>query len=241
MTTHVLDRIIARVGALHARGKHPVAVLDLDHTLFDNGPRTRRILIEYAESAGRPGLRDKLAEMRETGLPYLLEEVLGLVGERDPAVIGEAVKFWRERFFTDEYCKYDVPLTGAREFCLELYETGGTLAYLSGRDSPNMLVGTAASLRAHGFPVGLAHTALILKPAFEMADFDFKRDVVEFVSELGEVVAAFENEPGNANLFKRSWPEAESILLETAHAPNPPPLVEGVIVLKDFSRLVRGT
>lgn len=240
MNTHVLDRILARVGALHGQGKKPVAVLDLDHTLFDNGPRTRQILLEYAEATGRAGLHDRLQGLPEGILPYLIEDTLALAGERDPAVVAEALKFWRERFFTDEYCKYDVPLPGAREYCLELYQAGGTLAYLTGRDAPNMLVGTVASLRAHGFPVGLAHTALILKPAFEMADFDFKRDVVEFVGELGVVAASFENEPGNANLFRRTWPESETILLETAHAPGAPPLAEGVTVLRDFTRPVPG-
>jgi hypothetical protein len=233
---HVLDRIVARCRELHGQGKHPVAVLDLDHTLFDNGPRTREILLEFAKSTGRGELHARLTQMRTTGLPYLLRETLAIVDERDDAVVAEATAFWRERFFTDDWIRHDVPLPGAREYCLELYEAGATLAYLSGRDSPNMLVGTAASLRAHGFPIGLAHTALILKPVFEMADFDFKRDVIEFVSELGEVVGTFENEPANANLFRRTWPHAQTILLETACAPNPPPLLDGVAVLRDFTR-----
>lgn len=233
---HVLDTVVARVRAVRARGGHPVVVLDLDHTLFDNGPRTRQILLEFAEETGRTGLYERLRGLRSRGLPYLLRDVLALVDERDEEVIEAAARWWLQRFFTDDYLRYDEPLPGAKDFCVELYEAGATLVYLSGRDSPNMLVGTAGSLRAHGFPVGLAHTVIILKPAFEMADFDFKRDVIEFIGELGEVVASFENEPGNCNLFKRAWPEAISVLLDTACAPDPPALADDVILLEDFTR-----
>ena len=50
----------------------------------------------------------------------------------------------------------------------------------------------------------------------------------------GEVVAGFDNEPANCNLFKRSFPRADVYLLDTGNLPDAPPLAEEIRVLADF-------
>jgi hypothetical protein len=77
---------------------------------------------------------------------------------------------------------------------------------------------------------------LVLKPAFEMPDLEFKRDVVDFLGTLGDVVASFDNEPGNCNMFHRMFPAAETVFVETSWAPNPPPLDTGIATVRDFVR-----
>ena len=77
-----------------------------------------------------------------------------------------ASKFWFERFFTDAYQAHDIPMAGAPKFVNELYNEGATVVYLSGRDSPGMLVGCSASLREHGFPVGPHEYRRCLKARF---------------------------------------------------------------------------
>ena len=49
-------------------------------------------------------------------------------------------------------------------------------------------------------------------------------------------VAAFENEPANANIFLAEFPYTSSFLLLTQHSPNAPKLDEGVIRIADFLR-----
>ena len=233
---HILDEILARIRSTKVARHTPVVVFDLDHTLFDNGPRTIILLREFALSVGETQLHQRLAAVPELGVPYQVSEVLAGVGEHRPEIVQAAHAYWLARFFTDDIQRVDVPVAGAREYANETFEAGATVVYLSGRDVPNMLVGCTESLRTHGFPVGLAHTVIVLKPNFEMRDLDFKRDVIDFLDTLGSVVATFDNEPANCNLFRRMFPNGVSVFLDTAMAPEAPPLDDGIPHIKDFRR-----
>lgn len=235
-SSRVLDDVLARMKEAQVAGKTPVVVFDLDGTLFDNGPRTWQILVDFAEHVGDAALRRALDRMPRTGLPYLLKDTLAALAVVEPALVEQALVFWRARFFTDEYQRYDEPVSGAVRFARQCFEGGATCVYLSGRDAPGMLVGVAGSLRQHGFPVGVAHTAIVLKHDFDTPDLDFKRDALAFIDSLGVVVASFDNEPGNCNLFVERWPQAVVALLETHHAPGAPALVPSVARIKDFAR-----
>lgn len=213
-----------------------MVVFDLDHTLFDNGPRTWQILVEFADAHGHADLRERLERLGRTGLPYLLSETLALVDCHDPLLHEQAFAFWRDRFFTDDYQRYDLPLRGAVSFAHRTFEEGALVVYLSGRDAPGMLVGCTASLRQHGFPVGVSRTTIVLKPDFDTPDLSFKAAATETIGELGDVVASFDNEPGNCNLFRRCWPQALTVFVKTQHAPEPPALDEGIPSIEDFSR-----
>jgi hypothetical protein len=228
----VVERVKARV---NAGGRRPVVVFDLDGTLFDNGPRTWQILVNFAESEGHAPLRRALDAMPRRSLPYLLRDTMTLAGHGDDAeLVSRAAKYWAERFFTDEYQRFDEPVPGAQKLVSSLFDAGATLVYLSGRDAPNMLVGCTQSLRAHGFPVGLSRTALVLKHAFEHADIEFKRDALHFMDELGDVAGTFDNEPANCNLFASKWPSALHFFVATSHAPDPPSLHPNVASVPDL-------
>lgn len=236
---HILDDILSRVRATRQARHTPVVVFDLDHTLFDNGPRTLHLLHEYAVQAGETALAERLAAASPVNVPYMVSEMLGRVGETRPEIVAAARAHWERGFFTDALQRLDVPVPGARDFANEVFEGGATVVYLSGRDVPNMLVGCTESLRTHGFPVGLAHTVIVLKPTWEMRDLDFKRDVIDFLGTLGHVVATFDNEPANCNLFRRMFPKAVSVFMDTAMAPDAPPLDEGIPHIRDFTRAPR--
>lgn len=227
-----LAALVKRCKEVH--GPSPVVVFDLDGTLFDNGPRTWQILIDFAEATGNTTLRTALDSLPRTGLPYLLKDTLARCGITDGALTEQALAFWRLRFFTDEFQRFDEPVHGAVRFVQALFDAGATVAYLSGRDAPNMLVGCAAALRRHRFPVGIPRTAIVLKHAFEDADIDFKRQAVDFVDTLGPVLATFDNEPAMCNLFAGRWPQGAHYFIRTAHAPNPPPLHAAVTTVPDL-------
>jgi hypothetical protein len=118
----------------------------------------------------------------------------------------------------------------------EVHAAGAAVYYLTGRDEPGMGRGTRASLQAHGFPIEDGRCHLRLKPRFEDDDLEFKRQAVDEIRSAGAVLALFENEPANANLFLQAFPDARVFFLETVCSPNPPPLLPGILRLRDFSR-----
>lgn len=215
--------------------RKPVLVFDLDGTLFDNGPRTWRILSDFAQAHGHDALKEALNASTRERLPYLLKETLGNLGVTDAAVVSSAAAYWKSRFFTDGDQQYDIPIQGALALAMGCYDAGATLVYLSGRDVPNMLIGVCSSLRSHGFPVGLARTVVVLKPDFHDDDLHFKKSAFDFIDSLGVVVGTFDNEPANSNAFQERWPEAVHVFVKTQHAPNPPPLHPTIVAVDDLT------
>ncbi len=216
----------------------PVLVFDLDGTLLDNRPRVARIFHELAEAWAEPhpDAARRLAAATAERIVYGLDENLHRLGIDDPRLHEEGFAFWKARFFTDAYMRYDTETPGALAFVRACYEAGATIVYLTGRDLPNMALGTFASLRDLGFPIGVVGTSLVTKPAFEIPDAEFKHEVAPSLARHGNVVATFDNEPANCNLFLKHHPAAHCVFLDTHHAPNPPPLDPRALVLDSFAR-----
>ena len=75
-----------------------------------------------------------------------------------------------------------------------------------------------------------------MKPDFYADDREFKTAALERIRALGgEVVATFENEPGNANLFMRAFPAAKHFLLDTVHSPGAEAPDPSLIQMDDFT------
>jgi hypothetical protein len=98
-----------------------------------------------------------------------------------------------------------------------------------------MGIGTFRSLRDLGFPIGMPGTELVCKPDFNMPDEAFKRLEAPKLSRVGRVIAAFDNEPANCNVFLEQNPESESVFVDTQHLPGAPPLDPRVAIIDDFS------
>lgn len=231
-----LRALIERVRAAN-KTRSPLIVLDLDGTLLDNRPRTAAILRELADRwhPTRPELAALLREARYEALDYLFSDNLRLLGVEEEEHHAEAFEYWKSRFFFDDLLHHDVPVVGAVEFTRACYDAGATLVYFTGRDLPNMALGTYASLRDNGFPIGVPGTELVLKPDAEMSDEDFKRSVTPLLHRSGVVTAAFDNEPGNCNIFKELFPETDVFLVDTQHFPGAPALDPRVSVIADFA------
>ena len=233
--TRLLTTVVERARKA-ASNRAPVVVFDLDGTLLDNRPRSVAILHELADhwNDDKAHVASMLRAAESHALAYLFDENLRNLGVSDQALIDEALAFWKDRFFTDDYLRHDLAHAGAVEFARALHDAGATIVYFTGRDLPNMALGSLASLRDLGFPIGMHGTQLILKPDPEIPDPEFKRDVTPKLERAGEVIATFENEPANANIFAELYPEAEHFLIDTQHVPDPPPLTETVHVIGDF-------
>lgn len=214
-----LDEVRMRIEG--AKGK-AVVVFDLDHTLYDNRPRTLQILIEFAASLPpeQVATANRIAGLKVDHVHYRLAETLGHVGISDAATLESATAFWAERFFTDEYVRYDVPIPGAVRYVQDLHARGAFVVYMTGRSAPQFLVGTTESLRRWGFPVGTPYTQLITKPDPETDDLVFKAKAFAQIDRLGRVVAAFENEPGNLAAMAEHWRDCVPVFLLTDFNPK---------------------
>ncbi|WP_437674969.1 HAD family hydrolase [Sorangium sp. So ce131] len=234
--TRLLDSIVERAGD-RAEGP-PVIVFDLDGTLMDNRPRVVAILHELAEEWRRkhPEIAPLLERAAPEGIVYGFQENLRRLGVLDESLHLHAFEFWKARFFSDPHIRHDVEVPGASQYARDCHAAGATLVYLTGRDLPNMALGSFASLRDLGFPIGVIGTELVVKPRFEMPDTAFKRSVAPELARIGRVIAAFDNEAANCNLLLACHPRAAAVFLDTQCAPDPPPLDPRVQVIHTFER-----
>lgn len=231
----LLESILTDARTRSAEGA-PVVVFDLDGTLMDNRPRVVAILHELAEvwRDEYPEAAAACAKATAEDVVYELIANLKKLGIHDPALHERGLFFWRERFFQDPHMRFDVAVPGSQAFAHACYAAGAVLVYMTGRDLPNMALGTFASLRDLGFPIGVIGTELVVKPAFEIPDTEFKAGILRDLTRLGRVIAAFDNEAANVNLFLDAFPSCVSVLLDTQHAPNPPALDPRGHVIETF-------
>lgn len=233
VATHERTGMLRRLVESARRGS---IVFDLDGTLLDNRPRVVRILHELADvwASKHRAAADQCRAATTEGIVYGLADNMRRLGVHDEALIAEAFTFWRDRFFYDAYMKYDTATPGALSFVKACHEQGALIVYLTGRDLPNMALGTFGSLRDLGFPIGVPNTSLITKPTFEMPDTDFKLAVAPQLSLHSPVLASIDNEPANVNLFLQLHPESLGVLIDTQHAPDPPELDARAHVIDSF-------
>lgn len=230
-----LLEVLTTVRSTYSKQQRPMAIFDLDGTLFDNRHRTLRILKEYADrelQSVRPEAAKIIRGLTYDKIRYQLTETLIGAGVTEGAIVNNAAVFWSERFFEDEYLKYDKPVVGAVAYVRSLYSNGARIVYLTGRDAPRQLLGTVRSLRDNGFPIGIQGTELIMKPTAQTQDAIFKQQVTNYLRHYGKVVGTFDNEPANVNVYRRAFPSAAVFAFDAPHSPNPPPLLPDV---KKFS------
>jgi hypothetical protein len=229
--------VLDRIAALDAEGaRPPLVVLDLDATLYDNRPRTLQILLEYADAvrAEFPDVAHALTTLEASRVQYLLTETLRGVALTHTDVVKDVTSFWRDRFFTDDYLRFDTPIEGAPEFVRACHEAGASIVYLTGRDIPGMLLGTVESLRDAGFPVGVAGVECVLKPDATLPDEAFKRTALPTLARVGEVVAFFDNEPANCNVARQLYADSYIVLVDTQRVPGAPEPDADIDTISDF-------
>lgn len=227
----VLSKVMEDVKAAFNKQERPMVVFDLDGTIFDTRPRILQILKEYGDQelkTVRPEAAARLSTLQVSGVQYMLTDTLGRLGIAEEAVVNNAAVFWSQRFFADDYLRYDTPVPGAVNFVRSLYTAGARIVYLTGRDAPRQLIGTVRSLRDYGFPIGIQGTELMMKPTMQTADAIFKQQATNYLRHYGKVIAAFDTEAANANVFRRAFPEASVVLVAAPHTPNMPALIANI-------------
>ncbi len=237
--SQVLEEVVRRAGAV----ERPLVLLDLDSTLYEVGPRTYRILLEWLDSPQShefQDVREALSKLQQSQVGYSVRDTLKAVGYESSGPryeeVLEAIKnFWADRFFTSQYLAYDRPYPGAADFARRLYELGVEIVYLTGRDEPNMGDGTRANLLRDGFPWELPRTHLLLKPDAKQPDLDHKLDAAHYIRKHGTLVASFENEPPNVVALAKLFPEAMHVFVDTVCSDHPAGAHQGLFKISRFA------
>ena len=215
--------------------KNPVLIFDLDDTLINTRERSLRILKEFAnENRIDPEASRRIGSLQLVDVQYVLEDTLRGLGLTDANLIKTANQYWLTRFFSNDYCAHDQPTRGAASYVTMLVDMGATVVYLTGRDMPRMETGTIENLRNQHFPLDLPRVKLMMKPNKEMDDLQFKKDAFQKISELGVVLAGFENEPANINAMKAQFPDATMVFLDSIHSKKPDTVSDGVFWVRSF-------
>ena len=222
-------------GALAAiRPERPAAAFDLDSTILINKARQARIVREYGAQIGDSHLA---ACPPEAVISWDLRDTARLCGltEEEAERIYPALKeFWRERFFTSEYCKDDTPVAGARDFLQRVLQAGGEILYITGRHE-EMGRGTVESFRRAGFPLPDGQNIqLWLKPLLADDDDAWKEICNRRLVEMRGIACAFDNEPTHVNTYKRSFPKAVVVHLDTDHSRRPVEILPDIPSIHDF-------
>ena len=130
---------------------------------------------------------------------------------------------------------FDHTNPGAVDYVRRIHEAGALVYYLTGRHVHGMSVGTIQALTQAPFPYWRGRAILHLKPTFSMDDAEYKENAIaDIQSHHGEVVATFDNEPANCNIFQRAFPEAMNFFVNTEHSPNAEPLHPELLHTDDF-------
>jgi len=233
-----LSEVLPRIRSSLALNRVPCCIFDLDSTLLNSRQRTFRILKKFTSVQGHrfSGLAERVAEIQEEELGYTILEPLEGHDVLTPLLRRDLKRYWGRRFFTSRWCEGDTPIEGGVSYVRACYEAGAHILYLTARETPQMEEGTCKSLEREGFPWPRGERVeLQMKPRDGGKDENFKAVAIRAILARDlDVVASFENEPGNANLFLKAFPEALHFLLETVHSPNAEPPEAGLIGTTDF-------
>jgi len=225
---------ILRAALAAIRPDRPGAAFDLDSTVLVNKPRQARIVREYGRLRGDPRLAACTPEAVTT---WDLRDTLrhcGLSASDIAGIVPNLKDFWLERFFTSEYCKDDTPVAGARDYLHAVLAAGGEILYITGRHR-GMEAGTLESFRRAAFPLPDGNAVqLWLKPALADDDDRWKEICHARLVQLRGLACAFDNEPTHVNAYKRSFPEAVVVHLDTDHSRRPVEVHPDVPSIHDF-------
>lgn len=227
-------RYIIELSKIKSQKNDCFLLFDLDSTLFDNSPRVHKIIQDFinANKTLASNELEKVKKIKRQDIVWGMKQILSNFEVKDDDFILSMIKFWYDRFFSNSYI-IDTPLKGADTFVKEVEKTGVKIVYLTGRFE-SMREGTSRNLREYGFPLDKDGGNLILKPDPNMSDHDFKDLAMKEMKKFGYMIAGFDNEPINTNIFKTSFPEANVFFVETNHSPNPPNILENIHTIKDF-------
>ena len=228
--------LLARVlDAARAAGPAGLVAFDLDSTLLDNRPRQARILREYGAMHSLDALAAHRADHWQGWDARIAMAASGLAPDLIEQHFAPFRSFWKDKFFTSEYCVDDCPIAGATDYVRAILAAGARVLYVTGRHE-EMRAGTLLCFERTGFPCPDDGTVeLLMKPTLEEHDDLYKTRTYALLHDRGQVVAAFDNEPAHINGYREHFPDAIAVHLATDHSMRDIPLAAGITSIRDFT------
>ena len=214
----------------------PLIVFDLDETLINSRVRALRILrilvdrldvrrhfpreaarILRMTMGSRADLSQKALTLRV--YPLHLAALLESLGVRPAQSLAELIAgAYNDLYLSDAFCCDDPALPGAAQFVSALRNCDVHIAYLTGRNAPQMRVGTIEGLQRAGLPTPSRKVSLFMKPDRECDDTEFKTTALSHIQKHGTVIAAFDNEPANINVIASQIKRATAVWVDEPHS-----------------------
>jgi hypothetical protein len=218
------------MGAISTCDERPIVIFDLDDTLYATARRNLIIIQNFAADFGDeyPAFAALSAKLTLNDMEWGVSDALHKAGlpAGDPS-LSPFITYWGNRFFTNEYVKYDLPNVGAVDFANACYNAGALVFYLTGRHvgqpamNNGMELGTMWSFLERGFPFFKGLCELNLKTDIHEKDADYKGRVIKQINALGgKVIASFDNEPRNVAVYSKHFPEAMNVWMKTTWDPK---------------------
>lgn len=232
----ILHHILDTVTTMASQGRRPICIFDIDGTLLMTRARTVSILNDFAKHTQNEALRAAISSISNDEQQYTifdpLQARISLTKPERRAILN----WWKDRFFTSDWCREDPIIAGGPAFVNACHQRGALVYYLTGRHHPDMAPGTVECLLKRGFPLLDGRAILQLKADVDQNDEQYKAAAIGEINRLGgTVVATFENEPGNANLFAAHFSQATHVLVGNTHRPDAPPPRSDLVRVHDFS------
>ena len=217
----VLRDVVARVERTVAEGRIPVVIFDIDDTLVTTNYRKYEAMMAVAAAMSAPypneAARIGALSIDDVWNIYDVKTLLVSLNIGNAPFIESFGKTWLREFLKSDSLTLDRALPGAVEHVKLLLSNGAKIVYMTGRDEPNMGLGTRKSMNSLGFPMG-KNTLLILKSDEAIPDVDYKKDKFSEIARMGEIVAGYENEPVNINAFVDYFPGMTPVFLRTMNS-----------------------
>lgn len=219
-----MDALISRLySSLKKSKSKPLAVFDIDSTIFNVSPRNQVIYEAVLKEAWLKNklkkesfdqLKSKTLSFSDWGLEPLYKV---LINELSEVELKTARKFWVERFFTGEYLKYDEPYQYCIPFIQKLEEAGFYIMYLTGRDDHRMREGTLNQLKKWELPLK-KDTDLITKPTKGLVDGPYKREALLNLLSTENHTWFFDNEPNVLNYCDFKDENYHLVFIDSVHS-----------------------
>ena len=212
---------------------------DLDSTLFCMKYRTQAILEDCRKNENFysqfPKQIPLVQKIKVTERDWSVTEIMSRYGfsSKSDCVLAME-KFWRERFFKNDYLHFDQPYKGCVHFINYISKFTPNIFYLTARNKASMFKGTCQSLKRWNFPFE-NEKKLIMKEDTETTDADYKTKELKKLSEKYKTLIFFDNEPVILNQVERSLPDIYLFWLDSTHSRRAKPPQTALPLSMDYS------
>ena len=227
-STFHLNQILSALNDARSVGRRSLIIFDIDSTLLDTSFRTRAIFKEFARceiyKKKYPNLCSQISAWQETVEVY--DPIAFVNHHTDSSIVissqlaAELLKFWKKRFFNEDWLNQDLPYKGASKFVNECTNSDADIAYLTGREEKTLLKGTIRSLATHRFPYDPTNqkTKLVLKSSSVIKDIAYKDEGLESLKVGYDLVFFIENELELVLMALKRHPEIKTYLFDSVHS-----------------------